>query len=644
MKYKAAFDFIFRKRYWIGACLLIILVAGGFHTSSIGNYELYIQPGLPVESAQPILGQNRTIRSDEWAVSTPTLLSQIPNNLEEDSTILNGYSENVTFYPKLIAKSPSALTTPNELGFFFLPPAQAFSFTCFFGYFLLFFATLEFLMLLTRGNRLFSTAGAIMITFAPAVQWWDAWNTIAYGELAIVLFDKFLRSNKLYQQLLLSLLIGIIGSCYIMILYPAWQVPYGFVFLLLAIWIIKNNKHNCNFKKFFILFAIVIAAIAILIIPSFIKSQDVFQLVSNTVYPGARLTTGGTNSNNLFNYYASIFTAFKPAVNASEMSQFVSLFPIPIIMGIYYWWQNRKTGKKDFLLVSLIILSILLCVWNFVELPTWLAKISLLSFSLPTRTALTVGFISIILLIYCLSQYTIKKVNNTQTKYQYFIIALLSTILGIVAVCNNEHYVETGYMETGLVIFDLIFFTIVSYLCLLNTAKTGKISIILLTVLTFISGVLVHPLCRNLDIIYEKPIAKAVQKIEQTDPDAKWLVVAPAFPATNYIIASGADTINSTNYYPNFELWNKLGLGDQEYTFNRYAHIVANISTEPSSISDRYDQIFANINNEDVCKIDINYIFAQNKDLDQYDSNIVDFIKLYDEDGFSIYQVICSDS
>lgn len=644
--FHATFDFAFRKRYWIGAIIFAILVLGGFHGSSVNMLNYYVQPGIAVENTQPLLGELRVIRGDEWATSTLTQLSQVPNNLETENSILNGYTKNITFYPRVATKSLTSISNPRTFGYFFLPTEQAFAFSWYIGYFILFFATLELLMLLTKKNRLFSTLGAIMITFAPAIQWWEGWDIIAFGELAIVLFDLLLKSNKLIKQILLSLAIGLVGCCYIMCLYPAWQIPYGFIFLILAIWVIKNNLKNCSVRKFAILFISILLCIGVIIVPSFIQSYNIYQLMSNTVYPGARLSTGGSLAGKFFNYFGNLFMPFDMPANPSEASQFISLFPIPIIMGIYYWFTNRKAHKKDFLLVSLVILAILLSIWNFVPLPEWLVKITFLSMSTPDRTIVTVSFICVLLLIYCLSNYSSKESIKPRVRYLNLIVAALTTILGIYVAYNSSSYIQNGgsYISTIFVILDLLFFIPIIYLCLSNQPCGNKFALSLLALVVFISGIAVHPLSQGLNIIYGKPIAKEIQKIEAEDSDAIWFIVDPNWPINDYPATLGADTINSTNYFPNFELYRKLGLEDQDQIYNRYAHIIGDVSSEPSSVTkNQEDLITLTVNNEDVCKIDVDYLLVHNKDLDQYDTSKVDFNKIYDEDYYSIYQVDCQE-
>lgn len=635
---KKELDFIYEKRYILGISLFFILVLFGFHGSSISLYNQVIQPNYNLKNANPIFGTSRTIRGDEWAVTTPTILSQTKNDFNVNSRILNANSRNVTLYPKVVAKTIASIATPNQLGFLFLPTEQAFSFSWYFGYFLLFFVSFELLMLLTKKNKFYSLTGSLLITFSPVVQWWEAWNIIAYGELAIVLFDKFLKQKKLIWQIMLSILIGIIGCCYIMCLYPAWQIPYGFLFLILCIWLMKQNKDTCNIWKILMLVAIILVLIAIIIVPLFIHSYDIYLLISNTSYPGKRLSTGGEGWQNLFNYFIVIFNSFKESSNAPEMSQFISLYPIPIIMGINYIISNKKKYKKDFLLVALTLLSILLTIWNYVTLPEWLAKISLLSMSTVNRCNVVAGFICFILLIYCLSNYE-KDIIKKSSKYQNLIIAILTTLFGIYVV--KVHYGD--YVTNKFILFDILFYVPVIFMCLLNHKKLNKLAIGVLAFIILIFGITVHPLNIGLKSIYDKPISKEIKRLEKVDKNANWATIGTAYYMSNYLVANGADTLNSTNFYPNFQLWDKLELEKDKEIYNRYSHLLIDLTKEKTSLKLNYeDQIELSLSSNDVCKLDLDYLLTTGKNLEEYSNKKVNFSEIYSKDGILIYSVQCN--
>lgn len=635
---KKELDFLYKKRYIIGLILFLILVLFEYHGSSISIYNQVVQANHNIESSNPIIGTSRGIRGDEWAVSTPTMLSQISNNFNEESSILNARKSKVSLYPKIVSKSISIIATPNQIGFLFLPKEQAFSFCYFFGYFLLFFSSFEFLMLVTKKNKLYSLFGTVLITFSPFVQWFDAWNIIGFGELAIVLLDKYLKENKLLKRILIAMLIGLVGCCYIMALYPAWQVPFGYLFLIMCIWVCMENKEDFSIKKLLLLIAIILICIAIVIVPVFLNSYDIFKLISNTSYPGKRFITGGNAWERLFYYFSSIFCFYREPLNASEMSQFISLYPIPIIMGLYYWIDNKKKYKKDFLLSGLLFLSIVLTIWNFIELPAWLVRITMLSMSTTERCSVTASFVCLLLLLYCLTNYSKDSLKEV-VKYQNMIIAFIISLFGVYVVKNQ--FAE--YMGLKFIIFDIIFYTVIMTLVLMNCKKTNKIAMIILCTFTLISGILVHPLNRGLSAIFDKPVAKKVQKIEKKDPEADWITVTDKYFLSNYLVASGADTINSTNYYPNFKLWKKIGLKKEKEKYNRYAHILIELTKEKSSVKVNYsDQLGLKLNNNDVCTLNVKYILSTYDDLEDYDDISVEFSKIYNDDGLYIYKVKCS--
>ena len=104
-----------------------------------------------------------------------------------------------------------------------------------------------------------------MITLAPIVQWWFAVNGIAeifiFGELAIILLDKYMRNNNLKKRILYLAGLIICAGGYLLVFYPAWQIPIFYVFLALAIWVIVKNR-----KEFKINYKDVISIVAAILI------------------------------------------------------------------------------------------------------------------------------------------------------------------------------------------------------------------------------------------------------------------------------------------------------------------------------------------------------------------------------------------
>ena len=72
--------------------------------------------------------------------------------------------------------------------------------------------------------------------------------------------------------------------------------------------------------------------------------------------------------------------------------------------------------------------------------------------------------------------------------------------------------------------------------------------------------------------------------------------------------------------------------------YNRYAHVILNITDEKSTVELMYaDQVAINLNYNDLEKLNIEYILST-KDLSEEECSKI-FEELYNEDGMYIYKV-----
>lgn len=625
-------DFIYRKRYPLAILLFLLLITFGYHGSSINIYNDVIQPNNHLNGTK-IFGKDLVIRGDEWIVNSTSMISQKHNNFNANGDILTGTMRNLQLFPKVATKTISILGNLNFVGYLFLPITQAYSFYWYIGYFALFFATFELFMIFTKKRNVSLTA-AVMITFASSVQWWEAWNIIAYGELAVVFFYKFLNSNKLSLKILYSILIGIMGASYVFCLYPAWMIPYAYFFLVVVIWMFIQNKSKIKIFDLILLILITFAVMAAILVPTFIASKDVYLYTTNTSYPGSRLSVGGSGWQGLFNYFTNLFTPYVDASNPCEMSQFLSFFPIPIVIGIVQTIINFKNKKHDFLLTGLTILALLLIVWNFIELPVFVAKITLIYMSTIERCIVSVSFICLCIFLIWLGNYA----KDSKMSIWKLILSVLYVIFGVSVVKN----IYPEYMTMHFMIIDIVLFSLLSYFILVNNVKINKYLYIILILCVLAEGAFVHPINKGVSVFISKPLSYEIDKINSED--RLWAAVETPYYLQNYLTACGAKTINSTNYYPNFELWDKID-ADRKYVdiYNRYAHMTVNIADTTSSVELKYmDHIVLNISNKDVCKVGINTIVTESLDISNKSDRTAKYIKIYDNDGIFIYNVLCS--
>lgn len=633
--YKKIWNFMYRKRYLIGIILFCYIVFMGYNGSSIYAYNEVIEPAYSVEDSVPILGNYRSIRSDEYLVDTPALLSQYNHNknFETVNDALMARETTVYMFPQLPTKNISILTNPRLVGFLFLDVEQAYSFYWYLPYFMLFFGLFELFMILTKKNKMLSLLGTIMLEFSPSLQWWNSPAFLAYGSFATVFFYKLFHTDDKKKKILYSILLGWMGACYIMILYPAWQITYGYLFLGLFIYSLIDNKNKIKWTDFLYLI-LTILTICILIIPAFINSLDTINATMSTVYPGARTSTGGYGWNLYYNYFSSIFFSIRDVVNPCEYSQFISFYPIPIIFGIIKCINNYKNKKKNSLLLILTIIGVLLSIWNYIPIGI-LAKLTLISMSTPERSQLIVNVICIFILIELFNSYEQKKCSTKQ-KAISFISSILICIVGIYLANKNI----PNYMTLKMIIASITIFISLFYLIFINTKMGNLIFTIIMIIISIFFFVTIHPINKGIDVMLEKPVAKEVQRISSENPDAIWVTVDAPLHLQGYILANGARVINSTNYYPNLELWEEFD-PDRVYdqVYNRYAHIVFSMTENETSFELIQSDMFrVYLNKNDLCKLNIDYI-ATTVLLEQY--NIKNLDKIYQEDNILIYQAEC---
>lgn len=627
---KKIYQFMYKYRYIIGIIALSYITILGYNGSSVAFWNRIIQPNT--DNYDVVLGMARGIRSDEWLVTTPNTLSQVYNGFSNTNNIIMGESSNVTLYPSLPAFDMSIICNIFNLPFLILPFENAFALMWFGRVFVIFFAWFELFMIITKKKKAYSLLGTVLITFSAANMWWSCNNLLMYGPLAVLTINYFINCDKIIYKLILLLLLAIVGLNYIFVLYPAWQVTYGYVFLCFVIWILIENKSKIKWRDllYLILSLLIIVTITMII---FSNSADVYNIVTSTVYPGKRFSTGGYGYNLLFNYFASIFFPIISYHNPSEMSNFLSFYPVPIVMSLYYIVTKKN---KDLFLIIFSICAILLSLWNYIELPDIITKISLISFSIPERSNIVVGFICNLLLIRIISMHESINILELKNINTAVILSIFTTILTVYV----GYQILSNYLNTWMIITSLIIFIPLMSLVIINNKKTNRYLAVILIILTLYIGGTVNPINKGLNVLTEKPFAKEVQKIVKENSDKRWLAVNSHFAIPNYLVANEAITINSVNYYPNLELWHKFdSKGDYEYIYNRYAHITVTLTDNNSGFElIENDKFNVNLNIDDIMLLDVDYIVSQ-EDISSYQNDLIKLQLLYEEDGMYIYKI-----
>ncbi|MBC3804486.1 hypothetical protein GH808_08575 [Acetobacterium fimetarium] len=634
---KILFDFFIDYRYRIAAIVFVILVVLGINFSSLAFWETTTHE----ESHSVIFGQERPIRSDEWLVETPWVLSQYNEGFPTENEDIRVDGQNMLF---MSTKTPinhiSTIGNPYNWGYFFLSIEQGYAWHWVLKLLLLLLFSYEFLYIITKESRYVAFIGAFWIAFSPTIAWWYDTSVIeiviAFQALFVAVFYYF-RVSRVYQKILLLAMVIVFGLNFILDLYPAFQIVLGYVFLGLFSYLVCKNykkirKLDIAFISLSIIFVIVVVAVTI------IPSISDITIMMSTSYPGSRMITGGGMS--IFDLSRYLYNWLIPHVdvppetllNNCIASAYVTFIPASLVI-ILKRWKEKKYIDNNYLKIF-IAFYIMFALWILLPFPEFFAKYTLLYMVTPQMSLMGAGLLGVYISCIVISQ-----LNESQGFSKKGIIAFLS-FLGcyfLLALYFDKAISYLGIIGTGMTI---MIFLMANYFFIAGKKYPVLICVCFISV---IPGFFVNPINVGLAPIYETALAKSIQAVVEEDPEGLWIGY-DSITLPDYILAQGGKVLNSVHYYPNNRLWAQISNNTDDYAiYNRFAHIEIEFNdleeTKFELIGTDHIKIILSIN--DLEKLDVKYIVSYNP-LEKFSNQNISFIKQSQNDAGTIfiYEVI----
>jgi hypothetical protein len=481
----------------------------------------------------------------------------------------------------------------------------------------------------------------VLIGLSPFSLWWSICTYFISVQGAIVLMYYFLHTERRGVRALCALGVGEAGAMYVCALYPAWQVPFGYIALALIVWLAIDSWKQIRALRL-LDWAMVGGAVAFLgsvVVAYLSDSAEYMQAITETVYPGERFSAGGNAFRWLFPFLQAPLYPFESMENPSEASALFSLFPLPMLFALWtlggQLWRRRtdKTQKVDALLACLLVPALFLTLYCTTGIPSLLASLSMMSYSLPERAAPFLALLQIYLL---LRLFSLPKEQRLPSRVGVSLSALCVVASAYFCRLHYGAYMPVWYLLAAA-IGTVLFGTVV--LC--HTKEwLKKATVLALCAVLTVSGLCVLPITRGTDALTEKPISHAISDLVAADPTAKWCGYGNNF-AGQYLIANGAPSVTSVNYIPNMALWQTLDpTGQYNEVYNRYAHITCTFTAEATSFELLGpDHMHLRLSYSDLAKTDVRYVFSM-APLEAEESDAVDFRLLYCEQNALIYEVI----
>ena len=584
------------KSVWLFPLLctvvLIVLCVFKINGSSIGVYSTFFS-GANKKDNNLILNRPRQIRSDEWRFNTQMIIAQSNNNYEQvNQNIGNG--QDMSLIVDVPYKDWSAVFKPQNLVFFIMPFEYAFAFKWWLMAYLLVISCYFFVLSLLPKKRLVAALISITVLFSAFIQWWYQYITLApiyYSFFALTALIHLLRSKNKNTTLVLGFVIAYLMTCFVLVLYPPFQIACAIPTVMLALGLILENKSNKQIRiKLLILVIASILSVLVCLLFFFGRKNEI-NVIQHTAYPGKRVEhSGGYNMAHLLSGHlgyqfqsdkkSSLYLIPSSSVlNQSESSGFLLIFPFLIPPLILFLNDDRKKKRKiDWPIIASLASSILLTLWLFVPNLSFMGKLLLLDKVPLNRVVIGMGLLNIYILVLFIRRIKDSKKSFVSRRY----IALYALIIFLVELLLALHAKNMfpGFIGYYRSILFSIPIPIIVYLLLIKKIHLAMIS--LLTFSLFIS-VRVNPLYRGTSILTDTRLSSAIKTITSHD-NKRW--VSEDSYLENFAYMNGARSLNGIFTYPQLDIWQSFDNGTNKNIYNRYAHTSFNFDRDAEKMED----------------------------------------------------------
>src|SRR5437016_2425492 len=335
----------FRQRSWLIALLFFCLcVALKLNGSSVGMWEQELSERQASKGL--LLFEPQPIRTDEWLVWTPAALSQarqMPRFPTENPNLGAGRA------PLLLNLPVSYYTTwfrPQLWGFFIFDFERGFSFCWFAKIFALVLAPAWFLRQLgVRSLSLGLFPGAWIFL---SLQWWLSSPTmlpemVATWAICTGCAIQFFTQASWWRLAIAFSAFIYFGANFVLCFYPPAQIPLLYLMAAVIVGFVLERRQGdqfCRVRRGIFLVGAAAAAVAIVLTPCWIDIRPTLEIVSHTVYPGARRTIGGAHS--IFKVFSGLAGFFQTKQSVPAVFQNITVanhtYPIwpAVVMAVLF--------------------------------------------------------------------------------------------------------------------------------------------------------------------------------------------------------------------------------------------------------------------------------------------------------------------
>ena len=322
------------------------------------------------------------------------------------------------------------------------------------------------LFFIITNNKNLSAAGTIIVAFSGCVQYnFCNIDALILGELIVILIYKILRIDNLKQNIIISIAI-ILSSIAYMFTYRPYAVAFGYVFIALIIFELIRNRQVIKNKLILLLITLVV---------SIISASVTSLFVAKTQTENISFGISG-----LFSYLYNFLLPFNKIDNKYLFGSFISIFPLPMCLSLYYLYKNDK--HEDFLL-PITVVSVFETIYCISGFPNILSKITMFDGISDCVVAQAACLSNLFIMFYFFSN-----VEDLSFKIKYSMRITVITICLIVFIKYPTGFLGRRYLHLFACELTLLTFLFLNY----NDKRYQKVLIFFMILLALISGIPVN--------------------------------------------------------------------------------------------------------------------------------------------------------
>ena len=573
-----------RKAWLFPALCSVVAVAmsvAGLNGSS--SAKLFAAVDGVASSRGSILGEAKSIRSDEWAVHTPWLLSQMKQIHRFSSRNPSVGGKHAPLVCNLPVAHWSICFRPELWPFFSgLTAESAFAAFWNFKWWSLLCGSYVLLLVVTRGESLLSAAGALLLLWTSTIQWWFSSATLMpdmMGLWCVALAAGFgaVVHQRRWLRALLTVAYAFCALGFLFCCYPPFQIPLVTLFAPLLVALVHDRKAVRHWMAIAAATGVVIIGVALFAG----QLRETLTTISALAYPGKRFSTGGDASwtsivHGFVTLGVSEFHFPENFNNVVAASSFLNALPLLACFHLVRWRRGRKQDAVQWVLLGFAALAIIFAVCGF---PRFLAKVSLWSYVTTERLSVPLALVSVLAVCRFLSS----RVEPGPIRVGRWSAVIGAFVFGVVLVLANREL--HNFVAPAALTAIWLFYSVVGAF-LVARFRFACLALILFP-LAFLNST-VNPLERGIPAYEATSVSPVMAELRRAFPKARWIVTGPCSRTaviSALFKATGATVLSGVAAVPNQEMLDRLDpRRENTIVYSRYATVCFLPGTGPAAV------------------------------------------------------------